>query len=57
MSNPDPWPACIFCGQPVDPVAGNWCGHKQMPHSECSWAADEAFWRAWDAEEEEDDAS
>lgn len=27
---------CIFCGQSVDLVAGNWCGHGQMAHSECA---------------------
>ena len=62
---PDSWPIlteeslpdearCIFCHLPVDSVKGNWCGHGQMAHNECAWAAEDAFWTAFDAAAEGD---
>jgi len=38
----------------VDPVADTWIGGGVMAHSPCAWAADEAFWAAWDAAEEKE---
>jgi len=46
-------PSCVFCGESIDPTGDCWVGHREMAHTSCAWAADEALWVVMDAEREE----